>query len=251
MGLTIHKAPKKIHVQSRGESVNLPMGVREQIDQYFQELQDAGRVFENKSVYHIHDMQISSTLLACDLLETDYAHYIWSQDKCQHVGRYAVNVLHIAAFLETSNGDIVLGRMAQHTARPGGIQAIGGGLEEDVLDENGIFNLSSLTLKEIHEEVGLNLQLTTMYKAGKLNPTYIVKGGGEGKVAVIYHLPIDHSSGKFLENYKNANGSDELRAVELVDKRSHNELEQFIEQNRHSFSHYVEIALREIARGAF
>lgn len=252
MGITICEAPRNIVVRVLPGRIALSPGDSEKVTRHCQELIDAGLDFEDGSVYHRVIEEWSEDSLTCEVYETTYRHYLFSK-KYEHNARImpAVHVIHTATFLITNDGYVIVGEMASSTSNAGGIQAIGGTLDKQDLQADGTLDLNGNVTREMSEEVGIS---TAQKHLLSVRRRYVVSGGKEGKIAIVYLAHLATSLAQFKMFFSDFQS-------ELIAQGRPSEFEkiypirldpiyidQFIDDEGHRMTHYVAPVLRELVR---
>lgn len=252
MGITICESPKNVEVCVLSGKIMLPTRHAEAAVRHCRALIRAGLDFEDGSVYHRVTEQWDEGSLVCEVYETSYTHYLFSK-KYDHDANLvpAVHVIHTATFLITSDGYVIVGEMASSTSNVGGIQAIGGTLDMQDLRSDGKLDLSGNVTREMREETGI---CAFDHHLRLVRRKYVVHGGKEGKIAIVYlaHLKMSLSQfeahfAQFQETLETQGMQSEFTKVYPI-KLDRIDVDQFIEDEGHRMTHYVALVLQELVR---
>lgn len=127
---------------------------RAKIDAFFAEMQRANPALWNGRVLLMHRHVVSNGVFEGEYLETDYASFIaWRRWGGPHAG---VRDCFSAAAVVTSDGAVLLGEMAPHTANAGKIYFPAGTPDpSDIV--NGKVDLAGSVGRELKEETGIDI----------------------------------------------------------------------------------------------
>ncbi len=146
-----------------------------------------------------------------------------------------------------SDNKTIFGKMGDHTARAGIYQLAGGGVDSsDIKDD--IFDFKENISKELLEEFSVDVHDSE--RVSNFDVAYIKQGGATKKIAVVFRITLNETSGEFLEKYnsfvqmlKRKNENPEFSDIVVLEK-SKEEIEQFFENNRKNCDEYMEPLLK-------
>ncbi|MDM5317357.1 hypothetical protein QUF49_15205 [Fictibacillus sp. b24] len=151
--------------------------------------------FTRGEVFHVDALEETEKELKLNLKSTDYAHYLYSV-KNEPVGDEGCRVIYGAGLVETSDSYFVFGEMNDHTAYPGRLQCVGGGLSREDLQGNQ-FQIRNSVLREMTEELGIDTENVTSCSA-----CFVKTGGNYDFITVLYYIQLDLTLHQLEERYK-------------------------------------------------
>jgi 8-oxo-dGTP pyrophosphatase MutT (NUDIX family) len=236
---------KEVEIEYTQNPVQLSAQRKKEIEDFWLEINlhnsfHRGEVF---SVDSIFDQDYSYKIM---LNRTDYAHYL-------HTVRNHINdeegckVVYGAGLVETTDSVFVFGEMASHTAYPGRLQCVGGGLSLD--DKKGnYFDIKESVLRELAEELGVGKNVVE-----KSTPVFIKKGGTYDFIVILYHIKLKISENELIKNYQsfmeeliNKGEKPEFQKVVYI-KNKIEEITDFFNHNEKEFVDYLQPFLEQIA----
>ncbi|MEK7153409.1 MAG: hypothetical protein AAB834_05655 [Patescibacteria group bacterium] len=242
----ISKIPN-ILITFRNQKVKLPGSIREKIDQYWNDLTKDNSHLRNGEVFTVTSVQESEGRTVITLAETDYAHYLYSQ-QVGGLGEYTVRIIHPASLVVSKDNRFIFGSMGEHTSRPGIIQCCGGGIDHSNI-KGGTVDVEHNIAKELVEELGLNINDTN--RVASCRPAYLKTGGPTGKMTIVYVLRLKQTAQTFLSVYEKfvqelRGRSEEPEFGELFSiQASPESIEEFISQNKDRLNEYMAVTLRQ------
>jgi 8-oxo-dGTP pyrophosphatase MutT (NUDIX family) len=189
--------PSSLVINLVGDKIMLPAGIRAKVDQYWQELVTKNPRLHKGEAFTVTSVKKVNDNMTVTLAETDYAHYLYSQ-QVGHLEDYAVRVIHSAALVITGDNKFIFGSMGGHTSRPGIIQCAGGGIDHDDIEDD-IVDIEHNTARELAEELGIDVYDKSRVAA--FYPAYLKSGGPTGKMTVAYVLRIKQTADQFMGDY--------------------------------------------------
>lgn len=183
-------------VNINDEHITLPDQLRAAVDTHWQSVVEARPNLYNGPVYTVVDIARSAGSMTVTMSETDFAHHEYSQ--AYDAGEHAFRVLHSAAWVMTSDNYVVLGQMAEHTARSGAICSSGGAIDPKDI-HNGVVDLAGSTIRELHEEMGIDASNPQHVRS--FAPYYLKVGGPSGKIAALYRVDLALDSTALQKHY--------------------------------------------------
>jgi 8-oxo-dGTP pyrophosphatase MutT (NUDIX family) len=232
-----------------GEKVMLPDHAQEKVNEHWRQLVHANPRLHNGEVFTVVDVQETAESMDIQLAETDYAHYLYT-DQIADLDQHNVRIIHTSALPITSDNKLIFGAMARHTGRPGVIQCCGGGIDHDDIT-SGVVDIEHNTAKELREELGIDPYDEQIVE--DFSPVYLKSGGRTGKLTVAYLVRLSQTGTEFLQNYetfarKIENMGEEPEFGELfsldADEQS---IDDFISSHADKLDEYMPILLRAVA----
>lgn len=199
MRVTIEKITKEIEVLYNGEKIILPESLQAKIDAHWNELLESGKKFFTRGeVFTIAKVEETTDKIIVEVAQTDYAHYVYTL----YSGIFddlSCRVIHTSALIETSDKRIIIGEMGSHTASPGKLQCVGGGIDKgDIFGEK--FDMLHNITKELQEEVGIDVADENIVK--DIKPFYFKKGGSRNSLGLIFMVRLKISEEEFKRHYQ-------------------------------------------------
>lgn len=227
--------------------VQLPVDIRDKIDQHWQGLIAKNPKLRNGEIFTVTSVEEAIDSMVVTLAETDYAHYLYSQ-QVGDLGDYTVHIIHPAALVVTADNKFIFGSMGEHTSRPGVIQCCGGGIDHSDI-KNGVVDVEHAIIKELAEELGIDTHDKNLVK--EFYPAYLKSGGPTNKMTISYILRITQTADQFMSGYQKFvkilnNTGDEPEFGELfyIDN-SRESIEAFIAQRGERLNEYMAVLFRD------
>ncbi len=194
----IAPVPSKIVISFAQDKVKLPTDIRTQVDGYWQKLIANNPKLRNGEIFTVTTVKQASDSMTITLAESDYAHYLYSQ-QIGGLKEYTVRIIHPAALVVTVDNKFIFGSMGKHTSRPGIIQCCGGGIDHgDIKD--GVVDVEYSITRELTEELGINAHDEALVK--EFYPAYLKSGGPTGKMTIVYILRVKQTAAQFMSGYE-------------------------------------------------
>lgn len=190
--------PRNLVLRFSKEKVKLPADLSVKIERYWQDLIAKNPKLRNGEVFTVTSVEDAADSMAVMLAETDYAHYLYSQ-QVGGLGDYTVRIIHPAALLVTSDNKFIFGSMGEQTSRPGIIQCCGGGIDHGDI-KNGVVDVEHTITKELAEELGIDVYNKNLVK--EFYPAYLKTGGPTEKMTISYIVRINRTADQFMNDYQ-------------------------------------------------
>ncbi|PSR34177.1 MAG: hypothetical protein C7B46_06405 [Sulfobacillus benefaciens] len=187
----LESVPDKVSVVVHPQSLILPPWVQSTIDAHWAEATNQHPGWFRGVVFTITGMMKNSSELRFELRATDYAHY-WATISGRVSGSYACRVLYGAGIVCTTDKFLVFGQMGEHTAYPGRLQGIGGGLDSTDVIGDRIVMVRSL-LRELKEEIGVD--------TANVVPFALKTGGPWNFVVLVYVVNVPMTLANLTARY--------------------------------------------------
>jgi 8-oxo-dGTP pyrophosphatase MutT (NUDIX family) len=228
----------------------LPPDIQQKVDTYWRKLTAANPRLHNGEVFTVTSVNKDAEDLRITLAETDYAHYLYSQ-QIGGLGDYQVRVIHPVTLALSKDNQLIFGRMANHTSLAGSIECCGGGIDHDDV-ENGIVRIDHTATKELAEELGIDTHDKS--QVASFEPRYLKTGGPTDKMTVIFILQLNQTSNEFTKHYDNfitqlkTHGEEpEFSEIFYLDRNAQS-VNEFISQHLGQLGEYFPALLSEITR---
>lgn len=183
--ILIEEAPTKVIVKYDSIPFELPLNIREQHQQFWNEQVMINPHFRNGEVFTTTEIYKSPNELQITVVKTDYKHYLYTIR--QEDTDFPCKVIFTCAAVITNDNYIAFGKMNKQTSTPGRLQFTGGGLDESDLD-GSLFNLEKSIEKELIEEMGISVNESY---TKSFRPKFIKRGGKNDFWAIIFELKVD------------------------------------------------------------
>lgn len=230
-----------------GAKVKLPAGIRAKIDQHWQGLVAKNPKLHNGEIFTVTTVEGAADSMVLTLSETDYAHYLYSQ-QVGDLADYTVHIIHPAALVVTSDDKFIFGSMGEHTSRSGVIQCCGGGLDHSDI-KNGVVDVEHAITKELFEELGIDAYDKRLVK--EFYPAYLKTGGPTETMTISYILRIDQTANRFMKGYhkfakmlSDGGGEPEFEELFCIDN-SQGPIEGFITKYGDRLDEYMDVLFRD------
>jgi hypothetical protein len=232
---------KQINLKFTNKKISIPVHIQKKIDEHWEGLIKGGKNYTRGEVFSLENLKEKEGVVDAELSLSDYAHYLYSQNISLPF-EHACKNIHTSCLIETQDGILVFGRMGHQTSRPGRIQCVGGGLDNDDL-ENGVIDLRHNIAKELQEEVGLNSKNRATVSNFKLQ--YLKYSPSINSVAAIFLLSLNMPIAEFKKHYKKF-GTELAEKKELPEfgkliylKKEKTAVDEFCRHEKESLDHYM------------
>ena len=128
------------------------------------------------------------------LKPSNYAHYLYSV-RTKNISDNACKVIYGAGLVETRDSYFVFGEMNNHTAYPGRLQCVGGGLSRSDLQSNH-FQMQNSVLREMTEELGIDLNCVK-----SCSVRFLKTGGDYDFLAVLFHIQLNLTNNELEDEF--------------------------------------------------
>ena len=192
--IQIRKIPPGLKITVSRERMVLPPSLQESIEAYWIVLEESGHSFHRGEIFSIKGMTETEEELHVTLERTDFAHFIYGKH-CGLPEPYQCRIVAANGLIVTADGFYVLGQMNEHTANPGYIQFVAGGIDPADVKGNEVDMLGSL-MREAKEEIGIAADDRNL--VSRMEPRYLVDWG---HIALIYLVQLTLSAGELQARY--------------------------------------------------
>lgn len=248
--IVVSRLEKDLVVRYNGGRVSLPSDLQREIDVYWEELIRGGKRYTRGEVFTVIGKTETADTIEVTVSRTDFAHNLFCRDVRSPEG-YGIRIIHTAALVETADGKVIFGRMADHTANRGRYQLCGGGIDDhDIRD--GFFDLDHNTKKELREELGIDADDARIVLS--FDPAYFKEGGPREKMSVIYRVTLGETAAEYVKRYeafaeglRQAGEEPEFGEIVVFD-RNGEELLTFLAREDLHFDEYMRPLFEYIAK---
>ncbi len=233
--LQVLSKPLKIILESH--PIQLPASFQSKVETFWSDYNDDNR-FTKGEVFHIDQTVETDQEINLHLKPSDYAHYLYSV-KTKNMSRHACRVIYGAGLVETKDSYFVFGEMNDHTAYPGRLQCVGGGLSRNDLKGNQ-FQLQDSVLREMIEELGIQLDCVS-----SCSVRFLKTGGDYDFLAILFHVQLNLTNSQLEDEYKKLSeaslaSGEKSEFVRLVSiKNEPSSINDFIDTNHRDTVDYL------------
>ncbi|KZE69002.1 hypothetical protein AWM68_01680 [Fictibacillus phosphorivorans] len=192
--VTLKPVTKPLQITLDDHPVRLSPTFQSEVENFWTRFNSDSR-FTRGEVFHVDALEEKDKEIKLHLKSTDYAHYLYSV-KNEPVSNEGCRVIYGAGLVETSDSYFVFGEMNKHTAYPGRLQCVGGGLSREDLQGNE-FQLRISVLREMTEELGIHKEHVT-----NCSPCFVKTGGTYDFITVLFYIQLDLTLNQLKERYK-------------------------------------------------
>lgn len=228
--------------------VSLPADLQAKIQANWQTLTEKNPHLSNGEVFTVSSVDDDSDKIRIRLDETNYAHYLYSQ-QVKDLDEYTVRIIHPAALVITHDNQMVFGSMGEHTSLAGTIQCCGGGIDRNAIEPDGAVLIDRTMISELSEELGI---VAHDERVVSMVPSYLKTGGPTGKMTLIYVVKLNITGEQFMQDYADFARSlktkgEEPEFSEIFNINNEPEtVDAFIEKYKSSLGEYMPILLRTV-----
>lgn len=238
---------KEVEIVYTEKDVQLSAIRKQEIEKFWKEVnQDSA--FHRGEVFHVDSMIEEEHKYKIMLKWTDYAHYLHTirnhirdEERCR--------IVFGAALVETKDGKFVFGEMANHTAHPGRLQCVGGGLSFE--DKKGKhFDMKQSVQRELQEELAVDPDK----HIEKMKPVYLKSGGIYGAFVILYDVKLKITQKELMNIYNDFTDElsrkgekPEFQTVIFIEN-NRKAIDHFFENDTRRWEDYVEPLLKRMAR---
>ena len=190
--IRIHRMPPQVTITVSEDRMVLPASLQENIDAYWMSLR--GHSFHRGDIFSIKEMKETEHELNVSLERTDFAHFIYGKH-CGIPDQYKCRVATANALIITADDQFVMGVMNAHTANPGYVQFVAGGIDSKDIHDNKVDIRGSL-IREMKEEIGLDGHDRSL--VSQIEPRYIVHWGN---IALVFLVRLNLEAAAFQALY--------------------------------------------------
>ena len=120
---------KKIQVMLKNEIIELPIKLKNKINENFENMKKTGANIWNGEVLCVSEFNIEDDKVEIICKKSDYAHYLYGERMGCPKG-YECKNLSAGCLLETIDGYYIVGELDDNTSYPTMLQVTGGGIDK-------------------------------------------------------------------------------------------------------------------------
>ena len=168
----IHKIQdKKIQVVFNNEIIDLPIKLKEEINENFEKIKNTSINIQNGEVLCVSECNIGDDKVEIICKKSDYTHYLYGE----RIGcprKYECKNLSAGCLLETIDGYYIVGELDNNTSYPTMLQVAGGNIDKkDII--NGKIDIEQTIKREALEELKIDLNDTDNVLFNKMSYIYV------------------------------------------------------------------------------
>jgi hypothetical protein len=186
---------KEVKIEYSHKPLHLSSERKTEIENYWLKVNQNAR-FHRGEVFSVDTITEDEGFFKVSLKATDYAHYLHTVRN--HItDEEGCKVIYGAGLVETKDSYFIFifGEMAEHTAYPGRLQCVGGGLSNE--DKSGqSFDIKQSVLRELSEELGISSQGVEY-----CTPRFFKTGGPYDFMVVLFHNQLRLSYDQMSNQY--------------------------------------------------
>lgn len=238
---------KEVVIEYTQKLVPLSSKRKSEIEKFWEEINQDGSFYRGE-VFHVDSVTEQDDLYKIMLSRTDYAHYLHTV-RNRITDEEGCRVVFGAGLVETKDSKFVFGEMANHTAHPGRLQCVGGGLSWEDLKGN-YFTIKQNVLRELHEELGIDPHK----HIETLRPVYLKNGGIHNSIVILYHIQLTIPQNELINIYQDftekllrEGEKPEFQNVICLENKKE-AINRFFENDDRQCADYLEPCLRQMAK---
>lgn len=243
--IVIQSIPQNLIVEFDPKPLILPKEITNKHSMFWEDKIQQNPSLTNGEVYTINNVDFKESELNISVVKTDYKHYLYT---INHPNTpFPCKVIYTCAAIITRDNYIAFGRMNQHTSTPDRLQFAGGGIDASDI-KGSIFDLEENIKNEIHEEIGIDLNLSPDCK---LRPKFVKRKGINDFWAVMYECNVSYSRNEVQDIFDmhtnqllSQSEKPEFKELVFVLKEK-SSIDKFIEQDQSMKVDYLEPILKK------
>ena len=147
---------KKVQVILKNENIELPIRLKDKINENFENMKKQGANIWNGEVLCVSEFNIEDDKVEIICKKSDYAHYLYGE-RIGCPNEYECKNLSAGCLLETIDGYYIVGELDDNTSYPTMLQVTGGGIDKkDIIEEN--IEIEQTIIREAREELNIDLK---------------------------------------------------------------------------------------------
>lgn len=212
----------KVKIIDTGEAVKLSERTRENIEDFWKEfMMEHPRCFRGL-IYSVDKMEEGDNLIfTCS--HSDFAHACYGS--MNDLGGEACRNIYGSCLVVTADNYVAVALNGIGSGNYTLIQAIGGGVDSDDLNEQGQYIDPEITaLRELEEETGVKIRSSII----ETRPGYLLTDGKKyGVISIAYSSLFKSEMEEAFTMYKQETGNDEIEELIFFHKDKMNEIDWY------------------------
>ena len=195
---------KKMKIILKDEIIELPIKLKEKINENFKNMKKTGANIWNGEVICVSECNIENNKVEIICKKSDYAHYLYGE----RIGcpkQYECKNLSGGCLLETIDDYYVVGELDENTSYPTMLQVTGGGIDaKDIFTEN--IDVENTIKREAMEELKINLSDKESILYNRMSYLYVSEDNEQPGVELFSkaksNMTVEEIKKYFEEYYK-------------------------------------------------
>ena len=193
---------KKIQVMLKNEVIELPIKLKNKINENFENMKKTGANIWNGEVLCVSECNIEDDKVEIICKKSDYAHYLYGERMGCPKG-YECKNLSAGCLLETIDGYYIVGELDDNTSYPTMLQVTGGGIDKtDIVGEK--IEIEQTIIREAREELNIDLNDKKSILYNKISYIYVSEDNEQPGVQLFSKAKTKMTAeevGKYFESY--------------------------------------------------
>ena len=191
---------KKVQVILKNENIELPIKLKDKINENFENMKKQGANIWNGEVLCVSECNIEDDKVEIICKKSDYAHYLYGE-RIGCPNEYECKNLSAGCLLETIDGYYIVGELDDNTSYPTMLQVTGGGIDKkDIIEEN--IEIEQTIIREAREELNIDLKDKKSILYNKISYMYVSEDNEQPGVQLFSKAKIKMTV-KEIQNYFN------------------------------------------------
>ena len=191
---------KKVQVILKNENIELPIKLKDKINENFENMKKQGANIWNGEVLCVSEFNIEDDKVEIICKKSDYAHYLYGE-RIGCPNEYECKNLSAGCLLETIDGYYIVGELDDNTSYPTMLQVTGGGIDKkDIIGEN--IEIEQTIIREAREELNIDLKDKKSILYNKISYMYVSENNEQPGVQLFSKAKIKMTV-KEIQNYFN------------------------------------------------
>ena len=191
---------KKVQVILKNENIELPIKLKDKINENFENMKKQGANIWNGEVLCVSEFNIEDDKVEIICKKSDYAHYLYGE-RIGCPNEYECKNLSAGCLLETIDGYYIVGELDDNTSYPTMLQVTGGGIDKtDIVGEN--IEIEQTIIREAREELNIDLKDKKSILYNKISYMYVSEDNEQPGVQLFSKAKIKMTV-KEIQNYFN------------------------------------------------
>ena len=191
---------KKVQVILKNENIELPIKLKDKINENFENMKKQGANIWNGEVLCVSEFNIEDDKVEIICKKSDYAHYLYGE-RIGCPNEYECKNLSAGCLLETIDGYYIVGELDDNTSYPTMLQVTGGGIDKtDIVGEK--IEIEQTIIREAREELNIDLKDKKSILYNKISYMYVSENNEQPGVQLFSKAKIKMTV-KEIQNYFN------------------------------------------------
>lgn len=192
---------KNLIITYEDKYVVLPDEIRKKIDRNWKEFVKENPNLWNGDVTRVSEYSENDDEINIVCQNSDYAHYLY-EERMGLPREFACVNISAGCLVETSDEYYLIGELDNKMSYPYMLQVPGGNVDKKDI-ENGLVNIMKTILREVMEEINIDLNNTTQVSKFKLKYIYNSEPEEQQKVQIFAKAKLKMTSNEIKKYYDN------------------------------------------------